>query len=67
MCCSVRPFLDHIQEIGPDFYSGQQEDAHEFFVQLLDRVESIMLAEAGGRRQFNHRSQVRLCSFMVWD
>ncbi|KAK9861274.1 hypothetical protein WJX84_003112 [Apatococcus fuscideae] len=55
--CSVKPFIEHIEEIGPDFSSGQQEDAHEFFVQLLDRIESIMLAEAGGRRHFNHRSQ----------
>lgn len=65
--CSVKPFIDHVEEIGPDFSVGQQEDAHEFFVQLLDRIESIMLAEAGGRRLFNHRSQVSCPDVLISD
>ncbi len=49
----------NIKRIGKQFTFGHQEDSHELYTQMLDCMESAMLAEAGGKAKFDLRSRVR--------
>ncbi len=66
-CCRTLPALRtvaflkcrNIKHIGRQFTFGHQEDSHELYVQMLDAMEAVMLAEAGGKAKFDLRSRVR--------
>jgi ubiquitin C-terminal hydrolase len=55
---SAKGFMQHIKKLGKDFAIGRQEDSHEFLVQLLDAVETIMLRERGSWADLDARSKV---------
>lgn len=55
---SPLPLLKHVRRLGRQFCFGQQEDSHELYVRLVEAMEQIQLAEAGGRARFDLRSQV---------
>lgn len=57
---SAKGFMQHIKKLGKDFAIGRQEDSHEFLVQLLEAVETIMLRERGDWADLDARSKVNV-------
>jgi len=45
---SPRSFLLHIEDIGKHFCFGDQEDAHDFLVELLDSIQEALVVDAIG-------------------
>lgn len=62
---SAKGFMQHIKKLGKDFAIGRQEDSHEFLVQLLEAVETIMLRERGDWADLDARSKVHNLSYVV--
>lgn len=47
---SARPVLQGLQTWGNGLGNGQQEDAHEFMRFIVDAMQAVCLAEAGGEK-----------------
>lgn len=58
-CTTLNPqsLLKHVNDFGKCMTYGRQEDSHEFFINLLDTVAEVQLAERGGKAQFDTSSQ----------
>lgn len=46
---SPRPLLRRVGQIGRHLTFGQQEDSHDFFLALLDAIETELLQHVGGK------------------
>jgi hypothetical protein len=46
---NLKPLLRHLKRMSKSLAYGRQEDTHEFFYSLVNTMESILLAEKGGK------------------
>ena len=52
---TLKPLLRHLKRMSKSLAYGRQEDTHEFFYSLVNTMESILLAEKGGKQRYDVR------------
>jgi hypothetical protein len=52
---SAKPLLRHLRKFSKTLSYGRQEDAHDFFYNLVMTMEAIQLTNYGGKERFDVR------------